>query len=70
MFGNCKCHVCGALIPLNQPIYCYDDNDGVERTYDLMCWKEQTIQGIQGYKPTKIYPPIASAEEDEGAHGF
>lgn len=73
MLGNCKCHVCGDTIPLNQPVYCYDDRDGVEQNYHMICFVEQTTQGVQGYQPTKVYGALARQNDDldsEGAHSF
>lgn len=58
MFANCKCFVCGGTISLSEPIYCYDTEDGEEQTFHMLCFKEQTRQGIQGFAPTKIYPPL------------
>ena len=65
MLANCKCHVCGELIPLTEPIYCYDDKDGNENNYHMLCYCSQTTQGIQGFKPSKIYPPFSTADYPE-----
>jgi hypothetical protein len=74
MFANCRCHVCGDIIPFKEPVYCYNDNDGVEQNYHMLCWKEQTVQGQQGYAPTKIYGPQATSEMpedlDQDSFGF
>lgn len=57
--GNCKCYVCGELILPSETLYTYDDNDGREQTYHMLCFTEQTTQGVQGYKPSKIYRPAS-----------
>ena len=69
MFGNCKCNVCGSLIPLTEPVYAYDDADGKEQTYHMLCFREQTVQGQQGYAPTKIYPAFQEYDEQD-SFGF
>ena len=71
MSGNIICHCCGSSIPLIQPVYAYDDKDGVEQTYDMLCWSEQVHEGIQGYLPKKVYEPLLRQQNnDDDAFGF
>ena len=65
------CHCCGLKIPLDQPIYVYDDKDNVEQSYHMLCFKEQVQQGIQGYQPKKVYGSLLRQQDnDDDSEGF
>ena len=71
MDGNIICHCCGSRIPLDQPVYVYDDKDNVEQNYHMLCFKEQVQQGMQGYQPKKVYGSmIRQHDNDDDAFGF